>query len=291
MNSNFTISSTNVKYMEGTENLNSYLSLLRKYDSVTAEEEKELFRKYQQEGDMKARDLIFLHNQRFIYSNAKIYARDSDEVMDYISEGNLGLDEAIDKFDPSLNNKFITFAVWYIRRQMNYYLINTRDMITKTNGMKLFKKADKIIQKFYNEHGYDPSLEEVSEILKKDYNIEVKDLSDLYDLNMTSINTSIDDDFTVEESDEYNAKTAYQNDYEEEIDREYSKTIANKFLSLVPIEQREIIKRLYGIGYDRQYSVSEVAQMYKMTPEDMTKLQNNILEYMRQNMSQFSAAI
>ena len=164
-------------------------------------------------------------------------------------------------------------------------------MITKTNGMKLFKKADKIIQKFYNEHGYDPSLEEVSEILKKDYNIEVKDLSDLYDLNMTSISTSIDDDFTVEESDEYNAKTAYQNDYEEEIDREYSKTIANKFLSLVPIEQREIIKRLYGIGYDRQYSVSEVAQMYKMTPEDMTKLQNNILEYMRQNMSQFSAAI
>lgn len=291
MNSNFTISSTNVKYMEGTENLNSYLSLLRKYDSVTAEEEKELFRKYQQDGDMKARDLIFLHNQRFIYSNAKIYARDSDEVMDYISEGNLGLDEAIDKFDPSLNNKFITFAVWYIRRQMNYYLINTRDMITKTNGMKLFKKADKIIQKFYNEHGYDPSLEEVSEILKKDYNIEVKDLSDLYDLNMTSISTSIDDDFTVEESDEYNAKTAYQNDYEEEIDREYSKTIANKFLSLVPTEQREIIKRLYGIGYDRQYSVSEVAQMYKMAPEDMTKLQNNILEYMRQNMSQFSAAI
>lgn len=291
MNSNFTISSQNVKYMEGTENLNSFLATLRKYDALTPEEEKELFRKYQKEGDMNARDQIFLHNQRFIYSNAKIYARDSDEVMDYVGEGNIALDEAIDKFDPSLGNKFITLAVWYIRRAMNYYLINTRDMITKTNGMKLFKKTDKVMQKFYNEHGYDPTLDEVRDILEKEYNIEVKDISDLYDLNVTSINTDIDDDFTMEDSNEYNEKTASVNEYETEVDKEYSKTLANKFLNMVPDEHKEIIKKLYGIGYERQYSITELAQQYRMTDEDMENLRDKILKYMKQNMGQLNAAM
>lgn len=291
MNSNFTISSQNVKYMEGTENLNSFLATLRKYDALTPEEEKELFRKYHEDGDMSARDQIFLHNQRFIYSNAKIYARDSEEVMDYVGEGNIALDEAIDKFDPSLGNKFITFAVWYIRRAMNYYLINTRDMITKTNGMKLFKKADKIMQKFYNEHGYDPTLDEVRDILEKEYNIEIKDISDLYDLNVTSINTDIDDDFTMEESNEYNEKTAYFNEYETDVDKEYSKTLAKKFLSMVPDEHKEIIKKLYGIGYERQYSITELAKEYRMSDEDMENLRDKILKYMKQNMGQLNVAM
>ena len=290
MNTNFTISSSNVKFMEGTENLNSYLSMLRKYDAVSPEEERELFRKYKENGDMNAREQIFLHNQRFIYSNAKIYARDSDEVLDYVNEGNIALDEAIDKFDPELGNKFITFAVWYIRRAMNYYLINTRDMVTKTNGMRLFKKTDKIMLDFYNKNGYGPTLEEVQEILKSKYNITINNLSDLYDLNITSIDGNavgdIDSDFTFEESDDYNSKTASVNEYEEDVEREYSKVIANRLLNIVPEAQREIIKKLYGIGYERSYSIDEVASEYEMSPEDMDKLKDKILEYMRQNINE-----
>ena len=146
---NFTLSNTNVKFMEGAPNLKSYMAFLRKNDTISQEKEKELFRRYRTLGDEKARDEIFYHNQRFIYSNAKIYARNSDEVLDYVNEGNIGMDEAFKKFDPSRGLKFITFAVWYIRRNMNYYLINTRDMICKTNSMKLFKKTDKIMQRFY----------------------------------------------------------------------------------------------------------------------------------------------
>lgn len=289
MNSNFTISNTNVKFMEGTDTLNGFLSILRKYDALSPEEEKELFRRYKEEGDMSAREQIYLHNQRFIYSNAKIYARDSDEVMDYVSEGNIALDEAIDKFQPELGNKFITFAVWYIRRQMNYYLINTRDIVTKTNGMKLFKKTDKIMQKFYSDNGYEPTLDEVKDILEKDYNIVINNLSDLYDLKITSIDSEQgdkSDDFTFEDCDEYNSRTATTNEYEDDTEREYSKVIANRLLKVVPEAQREIIKKLYGIGYERQYSVIEVATEYGMTPEDMNNLKDNILEYMRQNMQQ-----
>ena len=288
MNTNFTISNTNVKFMEGTEGLNSYLTVLRKYDSLTAEEERDLFERYQKNGDMKARELIYLHNQRFIYSNAKIYARDSEEVMDYVNEGNIALSEAIDKFDLSLGNKFITFAVWYIRRAMNYYLINTRDCITKTNGMKLFKKTDKIAQKFYSENGREPTLEEIRDILEKEYKIKINDLSDLYDLNLSSISSEIDSEFTVEDTGEFTQKTATYNLYDDESEREYSKELASKMLSkLLKVlandkTSLDIIKKGYGIGYDKPYSMVELAEEYGMSCEDMEAQINKIIMYVRQ---------
>ena len=281
---NFTLSNTNVKFMEGAPNLKSYMAFLRKNDTISQEKEKELFRRYRTLGDEKARDEIFYHNQRFIYSNAKIYARNSDEVLDYVNEGNIGMDEAFKKFDPSRGLKFITFAVWYIRRNMNYYLINTRDMICKTNSMKLFKKTDKIMQRFYNEHGYDPTLEDVKEILENEYNIIINDISDLYDLNITSANSEIDEGSTFEDSEEFNDKTASENEYNSNVEKEYNKAVVRSLLKLVDTEHQEKIKKLYGIDYDHAYTMSELAKEYGMYEEDMEKHINKIIEYIREKV-------
>lgn len=281
---NFTLTNTNVKFMEGAPNLKSYMAFLRKNDTISQQEEKDLFYRYRVLGDEKARDEIFYHNQRFVYSNAKIYARNSDEVLDYVNEGNIGMDEAFKKFNPDRGLKFITFAVWYIRRNMNYYLINTRDMVCKTNGMKLFKKTDKIIQKFYNEHGYDPTLEDVKEILENEYNIIINDISDLYDLNITSVNSEIDDDSTFEDSEEFNDKTASENEYNSNVEKEYNKAVVRSLLKLVDTEHQEKIKKLYGIDYDHAYTMSELAQEYGMYEEDMEKHINKIIEYIREKV-------
>lgn len=64
----------NVKFIQGTEVINSYLKTVRRYDVLSDAEEKELFKRYS-EGDLSARDQIILSNQRFLYSQAKIYAK------------------------------------------------------------------------------------------------------------------------------------------------------------------------------------------------------------------------
>ena len=72
----------NVKFIQGTEVINSYLKTVRRYD-VLSDAKKELFKRYS-EGDLSARDQIILSNQRFLYSQAKIYAKNEEDIMDYV---------------------------------------------------------------------------------------------------------------------------------------------------------------------------------------------------------------
>ena len=71
-----------------------------------------------QSGDLKARDELIESNLRFVVQVAKQYQGMGVELEDLIAFGNLGLFEALDKFDTSKNYKFITFAVWYIRSEI-----------------------------------------------------------------------------------------------------------------------------------------------------------------------------
>ena len=86
------------KYFANCSSVNQYLNEIRKYTKMTPEEEEKLFTRYHN-GDKTARQEIFLRNQRFIFSLAKRYAKTDDEVMDFVSEGNIGLNEAIDKYE------------------------------------------------------------------------------------------------------------------------------------------------------------------------------------------------
>ena len=105
----------NVKFIQGTEVINSYLKTVRRYDVLSDAEEKELFKRYS-EGDLSARDQIILSNQRFLYSQAKIYAKNEEDIMDYViaepanyqmyCTGWLEFEELKDKAEDALGNNF-----------------------------------------------------------------------------------------------------------------------------------------------------------------------------------------
>ena len=136
----------NCKYFSSSRTLNAFLMDVRKYDIPTTEEEEALVERYKG-GDDSAREELLLRNLRFIYSLAKIYSRDEGEVVDYVNEGVIGFYTALDKFDASLGYKFTTYAVWYVRREMNFYLNNTRNLINKSNSSKLSRKIETVKQK------------------------------------------------------------------------------------------------------------------------------------------------
>lgn len=291
MANTYTISNSNVKYFETSNTINYYLAQIRKYTAPTTEEEKKLFDDYHN-GSKTAREQIILRNQRFVFSLAKMYARDNDEIFDYINEGNFGLIEAMDKFGVDDNgnytypdNKFLTFAVWYIRRQMNAYLIKGRDCIVKSNQMKLAKKIDKINRKFYNSNGRNPHISELKEILMDEYGIEVSDDSDLYDLNVTSISNEIDDDYTVENTDEFIIRTASFNTIENDVENEDNKMKVYNLLKTLPSDIKVLIMKMYGIGYDREYSLDELSCEYDIDIEYLIKIKNNAINALKDTMT------
>lgn len=103
------------------KNYNRYLNEISKYDLLSVDEEVEYFTKYRQ-GETKYFDLIAQRNLRFVVSVAKKYQNvvhlSAITLEDLVSEGNIGLCVAIQKFDPSLGFKFISFAVYQIRAKI-----------------------------------------------------------------------------------------------------------------------------------------------------------------------------
>ena len=85
----------NLKLFNPSGCLTKTINSIRQFEVPTEEEELELFNKYKKTGDLKYRDEIVLRNQRFVLANAKIYAKNEDELSDYLNEGNIGMIEAI----------------------------------------------------------------------------------------------------------------------------------------------------------------------------------------------------
>lgn len=95
----------------------SYYNDLKKYKPLTKSKEKRLLKKCKK-GNLKAKNEILEANLRFVFDIAKHYTGRGVPISELISEGNMGLLKAIDKFDDTKNVKFISYAVWWIRQSM-----------------------------------------------------------------------------------------------------------------------------------------------------------------------------
>lgn len=290
------IANYSCKYFGGSETLASYLSDVRKYEVPTAEEEEALFERIQNGNKRereRAKNEIIVRNQRFVYAIAKIYARTEDEVLDYVNEGNVGLIESIDKFNPTLGFKFITYAVNYIKREMNYYMYTTNRIVKRPNSMKIGKKVETFKHKFFAENGYEPSDEEILEAINNVYGLKIKDKSDLFDVAVMSISDGYDDDdkHTVEDNEAYNQKTSSQITYERDINDDYNNRLANEILSVLPEDVCDILKMYLGIGYDRKCTVEEISDKYDIDKNTIVQITNNALTYLRQNKRKFKMAV
>ena len=101
-----------------TEIVRTYYDDLKKYKPLSRAKEKRLLRLCKK-GDIKAKNQILEANLRFVFDIAKKYSGRGLPMSDLISEGNMGLIKAIEKFDYDKDVKFISYAVWWIRQYMS----------------------------------------------------------------------------------------------------------------------------------------------------------------------------
>ena len=100
-----------------------YLQEIDKLPGLTAQEESALFHAYVEGKDEKIKQRIIEANLRFVVSVAKTFQNYNNvSIVDLINEGNIGLLKAFDRFEPTKGFKFISFAVWEIRRTIQDYL-------------------------------------------------------------------------------------------------------------------------------------------------------------------------
>lgn len=267
-------------FVARTSLVSSYLKEVEKTKVLTASEERDLIERIRK-GDEEARHTLIKANQRFVFAVAKMYATD-DKVMDLVNEGNIGLMYAIDTFKPSKNTRFLSYAVWYIRREINAYLLNENLLIKRSNLNKTLK-VGKIREKFYVTNGRYPTEDEIREILEKEHGIKLNSNLDVTDIKIDSINTCFDDDdsFAFENSPIFTNATASYNEYEKTMDKENLSEIISKVTSVLDEREKKVIELSYGIGHERECNNDEVAALMNLSTERVRQIQKSAMKKLR----------
>jgi RNA polymerase primary sigma factor len=211
-----------------------------------------------------------------------------NNILDLINEGNIGLLEAIKRFDytdTSRGNNFVTYAVYWIRKYMQNYLITKDKIVRPANYHKLFNLVSKIKNDFYVKNERQPTLEEVSSIIRERYHLNVENLDELETIIPMSIDENGEDDnmntTNVEHTEKYNSRTSSNNIESHYDDIEKTNTINLVLRRLDPREQT-IIRRMYGIDNDGVCSTMEsIAKDLCLSKERVRQLYTKSLEKMK----------
>lgn len=274
-----------------------YFDDIKKYNLLTSSEEYGLFEKIRHGSSIekeRAREKIIQCNQRFIVSAARRWST-YNNLPDLINEANIGLMKAIDTFDHTINRRFLTYAIWWIRKELNSYLITKENVIKTKNAHKIYTSANKVRNEFFAREGRYPTTEEIKDLIHKIYNYNISNNEDLYELRVTSIDevySSDGDDssFSVENNSEYAVVSSSCN-IEEDIDKDYEKNIISSLLSTLSEKEQRIIKLLYGINEIREFNIEEVSEKMNISRERVRQLKFSILEKLRSEIESVKMAI
>ena len=279
----------------------AYLRDIKKYPLMTKQEEMDLFTKYEdsverlksvqsmENGPQKAsiiareekiqndlRNEIIMRNQRFNFAVAKRY--DNNEIlMDLVNVGTIGMYESFEKFDYREGIRFCSFAVWFIRRAINAFLINENLTVRTTNNTRYMPKVRKIENEFFLKNGRKPSGTEVMDILLEKYGVEVAAESGIYGVKVESIHASLgdEDDFTYEQCSEFAVANASENGFEEEVENESLSAATKRALSILNDREKTILCMSAGYGYAKEYKDKEIAEVLGLTSERVRQLRHS----------------
>lgn len=156
----------------------TYYTSLRKYKSISREKEKELFKQIKNNNNEQAKNEIIESHLKFVFDVAKCYKGKGVPLEDLISEGNIGLAKAINKFDENKGIKFITYAVWWIkqsileclkkRNKISFNEVLEDDNLTNSNNDFCFDNVDDNNEIFNENYDitteYDDVIKELNEV-------------------------------------------------------------------------------------------------------------------------------
>ena len=169
--------------------LQHYLAEVRRYPYLTKEEELRLFHEHQTQGNREAAVKLILANLRVSVAIAYEYLHTGADHMDLIQEGNVGLMQAIKKFDPTKNVRFHAYAAWWARAYILRYLLNTYRLVkvgTTQDQRRLFYNLRKEKAKLERE-GFAPD----TKLLADRLNVRERDVIEM-DQRLGSWELSLD---------------------------------------------------------------------------------------------------
>ena len=266
--------------MTNDENiLSMYLKDINKVSLLSREEETDLALKAKA-GDKAAKDKIVNANLRFVVNVAKKYQNHGLDLPDLISEGNIGLLTAVDRFDVSKGYHFISYAVWWIRQAILKAICEKsraiRLPLNRANELVQIEHARKLMAGDKTE---EQEFAEVARMLKMDKQ-HVREMVNI-SRDMISLDAQVassDNDRT--SVSDFIEDERYDNPDEEAVSNAMKRDIGDVLNTLKPNEAKVLSLR-YGLNGTRPMSLKEVGDTCNLTKERIRQIEKHAIVRMR----------
>ena len=248
-----------------------YLNDIQKYELLTKEEEYELLRKIREDKDEDARHLLILSNLRLVISVAKKSMGNGLLLIDLISEGNIGLIKAINKFDYEKGHRFSTYAVWWIKQSIKKAVINKgRDIRIPSYKYEQLSKVNRTIMEYISEFGEEPTTKYIAEKTELKESKVVLLLNEFQDI--LSLNETIGDNIFLEDV------IGASDNIEEKIIKENQLAEMRDLLdNILSDREKEILELRYGLYDNKIHTLKEIGDMLSITRERVRQIEKKAI--------------
>lgn len=254
-----------------------YLREIGQTDLLTPEQEVQLAKRIKK-GDEEARSLMIRANLRLVVKIAHDYARYGLPLLDLISEGNIGLMKAVERFDPKKGGKLSTYAAWWIKQAIKRALANQSKTIRlPSHVVDKISKMRKAQRALMQQTGREPTDEEIAHKL----NVETSAVSQWMTLSLrpSSLDAPIGDDGGGELGDivsDDKSQLPYDKINDEQLRQE-----VEELLDKLSAREREILKYRYGLRGTAVETLEVVGKRFNITRERVRQIQNGAVLRLR----------
>jgi RNA polymerase primary sigma factor len=257
--------------------LKLYLREISKTPLLTPEEEVKLARRIKR-GDREARLHMIRANLRLVVKIAQDYAGYGLPLNDLISEGNIGLMKAVERFDPKKGGKLSTYAAWWIKQSIKRALANQSKTIRlPVHMVDKIAKMRRISVLLTEALGREPSEEELAD----EIGLPRRKLAMLKQASQrpTSLDAPINDGESTEFAEiigDDRAESPFQMLSDKNMQHQL-----DGLLAVLDSRERRIIDERFGLNGKKPMTLEEVGHQFGVTRERIRQLQNSALEKMR----------
>ena len=270
-------------------NLAFYLQEIKKFPILTAEEEYMLAKRYKEHDDTKAAHKLVTSHLRLVAKIAMGYRGYGLPVTDLISEGNVGIMQAVKKFDPERGFRLATYAMWWIRAQIQEYVLHSWSLVkigTTAAQKKLFFNLKKLKNQLSSIDSGDLSPENAREIASR-LNVkeaEVLDMNNRLFSGDQSLNTKVGDEGDTEWQDMIiDSNDTQDNILEHTNELTYRKKIFEQALDVLNDREKEIIS-LRKLR-DKPVKLEELSKKFNISRERVRQIENKAFEKLQKQVS------